>query len=173
MMPYDNDELTQALPTDFPVVVLMQRQPSKFSRWSDYQWQAVGVMAIAGDSNDEGHPRTVREEGDVMQVLYGGFTVRLYVDECESYYFNLISPSPQCYVITRFDDDGVPVPFLVSMSFDEAQAYIEGDEQVYVVDVPPELYLWTEAFVLQHYNPQKRQKRKRDDWKTNEERPRR
>lgn len=172
-MPYQNDELIQNLPTDFPVVVLMQRQPSVVSRWSDYQWQAIGVMAITDDTNDDGYPRTVRDEVDVMQVLYGRFTVQLFIDECESYYFNLISPTPQCYVIARFDDNDVPVPFLVSMSFDEAHAYIEGDEEVFVVDVPPELYRWTEAFVLQHYSPQKRKKRKRDDWKSNEEGPRR
>lgn len=168
MMPHTNDELTHSLPDAFPVVVLMQRQPSKVSRWSDYQWQAVGVMAIASETSDGESPRIVRNEGDVMQVLYGGFTVQLFIDECESYYFNLVSPTPQCYVIAHIDDDGVPVPFLVSMSFDEAQAYIEGDEEVFVVDVPPELYRWTEAFVLEHYSPQKRKKRKRDDWKSDE-----
>lgn len=173
MMPDTNDELTQSLPDDFAVVVLMQRQPSVVSRWSDYQWQAVGVMAIAKDVNDSEIPRTVHDEGEVMQVLYSGFNVQLYADECESYYFNLISPSPQCYVIARDDDDNVPIPFLVSMSFDEAQAYIETDDQVFVVDVPPELYRWTEAFVLQHYSPEKRKKRKRDDWKSNEEGSRR
>lgn len=169
LMPHDNDELTLALPTNFPVVVLMQRQPSVVSQWSDYQWQAVGVMAIANNIYDSESPRTVHDDGDVIQVLYGGFTVQLFVDECESYYFNLISPNPQCYVIARADDENVPVPFLVSMSFDEAQAYLEGDEEVFVVDVPPELYRWTEAFVLKHYNPQKRKKRKRDDWKSHEE----
>lgn len=130
-------------------------------------------MAIASNTLDSESPRTVCDEGDVMQVLYSGFKVRLYVDACESYYFNLISPNPQCYVIARLDEDNVPVPFLVSMSFDEAQAYSEADEEVYVVDIPPELYRWTEAFVLQHYHPQKRKKRKRDDWKSRDEGSRR
>jgi hypothetical protein len=62
-------------------------------------------------------------------------------------------------------NDEAPVPFLVSLSFDEAHAYLEGEEQVYDVDVPAELYRWTEAFVLKHYVPEKRRKRQRKDWR--------
>jgi len=160
-----NDDLTQPLPADFPVVVLMQRQPSVHRQWSDYQWQAVGVMAMADEHMSDEEKQLVRSEGELMQVLYSGFTIRLYVDECESYYFNLISPNPRCYVIARNNEDAVPVPFLVTMSFDDAHSYMEADEEVYAVDISPELYRWTEAFVLQHYSHEKRKKRKRDDWK--------
>lgn len=160
-----NDELSQSLPTEFPVVVLMQRQASRANQWSDYQWQAVGVMAMSTDSNAGEAEKLVRSEGDVRQILYSGFSIQLYADSCESYYFNLISPTPRCYVIATNNEDNVPIPFLVSMSFDEAHAYIETDELVYAVDVPPELYRWTEAFVLQHYSPEQRKKRKRDNWK--------
>lgn len=163
-----HDELSQPLPTEFPVVVLMQRQPSTVSQWSDYQWQAIGVMAMTDDSETDDQGKLVRSEGDVVQILYGGFSIQLYADSCESYYFNLISQTPRCYVIARGNEDNVPVPFLVSMSFDEAHAYLETDEEVYAVDVPPELYRWTEAFVLQHYSPQQRKKRKRDNWKSND-----
>ena len=52
----------------------------------------------------------------------------------------------------------------VSLSFDEAHAYLEGDDTVYAVDIPPELYRWTESFVLTHYCPQQMKKRKRRDW---------
>ena len=97
--------------------------------------------------------------------MYGGFSVSLFIDECESYYHNLMSPVPRSYVVARMDDNDIPTPFLVSMSFDEAHAYLEGDEEVYDVDIPPELYRWTEAFVLAHYAPKKRVKRKRQNWK--------
>ena len=44
-------------------------------------------------------------------------------------------------------------------------AYLEGDEQVYAVEIPPELYKWTEAFVLTHYIATKKTKRKLTNWK--------
>jgi hypothetical protein len=60
----------------------------------------------------------------------------------------------------------VPRPFLVSLSFDEANAYLETDDvDVFPVAMPPELYRWIEAFVLAHYVPEPRRKRKRDDWR--------
>ena len=149
--------------THFPVVVLMQRQPSRVSRWSDYQWEAIGVMGYTEKATHSTVPQLVHEEGEVRQYLYSGFDVRLYIDECESYYYNLISPISRCYVIARKNEENIPVPFMVSMSFDEAHAYMETDEEVYAVDVPPELYRWTEDFVLMHYAPEKRKKRKRDD----------
>lgn len=159
------EDQLQDLPGHFPVEVLMQSQPGKANRWSDDQWQAIGVMAREYSEEDEQEVQLVHEEGDTRSFLYSGFAVRLYVDECESYYYNLISPEPRCYVIAQRDDAGTPVPFLVSMSSDEANAHLECEDEVYTVDVPPELYRWTEAFVLMHYTAEKRRKRKRDNWK--------
>jgi hypothetical protein len=42
---------------------------------------------------------------------------------------------------------------------------METEELVESVDMPAELYRWAERFVLEHYVPKKRKKRKRDDWK--------
>ena len=53
---------------------------------------------------------------------------------------------------------------LLTLSFDEAHAYLEGDENLYTVPMPPEIYRWVEAYVLAHYVPEKRTKRKRRDW---------
>lgn len=155
------------IPNNFPVVVLMQSAPSQINTWDDYQWQAVGVMVRNSDDIEQAQSQSqlVHDQNDTRQYLYSGFSIRLYIDECESYYYNLIADTPRCFVITRRNESGVPIPFLVSMSFDEANAYLESDEDVYVVDVPPEIYRWTEAFVLMHYAPEKRKKRQRDDWK--------
>ena len=89
----------------------------------------------------------------------------MYDDECESYYHNIKSPDPGCYVITRDNDEGAPVPYIVTLSFDEANAYLECEGEAFTVPIPPELYRWTEEFVLQNYMPEKRIKRKRKDWR--------
>ncbi len=113
----------------------------------------------------EAGAKLIHRTGDTRQVLYPGFEISLHTDECESYYHNLVSARPCCYVVVRSDEQGVPVPALVSLSFDEAHAYLEADEDVFPVDLAPELYRWTERFVIDHYVPRKRTRRRRDDWK--------
>lgn len=167
---HTDDQFT-VLPTDFPVAVMMQRRPSSIAVWCDYQWEAIGIAATKNKTKNREQVQLVHERGDTRQYLYAGFSIRLYVDECESYYHNLMSATPRCYVVARKEENDTPIPFLVSMSFDEAHAYLEGDEEVYAVDIPPELYRWIEAFVLTHYAPEKRLKRKRQNWKQPNQKP--
>jgi len=78
-----------------------------------------------------------------------------------------MSPKPGCFIVAEetSDLDEMPVPYLVSLSFDEVHAYLEGDEEVYAVEIPPELYQWAEAYILTHYSAEKKVKRKLKDWK--------
>ena len=47
---------------------------------------------------------------------------------------------------------------------DEVHAYLEGDEQIYSVEIPAELYQWAEAYVLTHYVAIKKTKRRLKNW---------
>jgi len=151
------------LPDSFPVSVMMERRASS-NQWIDYQWEAVGMSVGNRSENSERKVVVVVEEDEFSRLLYEGFYIRLYKDECESYYHNLMSPQPRCFVVADPDDDGQPIPFLLSLSFDEANAYLEGDQVVYAVDIPPELYRWCEAYVLANYVPEKKMKRKLTRW---------
>lgn len=148
----------------FPVSVIMEKSPSS-NKWADHYWKAIGVI-VGEQTATETMLIQEQANGDVQQYLIPGFKVQLYKDQCESYYHNMKSPQPSCYIIAGREENAMPVPFLVSMSFDEAHSYLEGDEEVYSVPVPPELYLATEAFMLDNYFPEKKLKRKRTDWKT-------
>lgn len=161
------DEVGKHLPSSFSASVIMQQSPSD-SPWADHRWEAIGVSA-GGSGDSEPAVILINENEGVKRFLNSGFTLHLYVDECESYYHNLMSPTPRCYIVADPDENGVPIPFLISLSFDEAHAYLEGEEVVYAVDIPPEFYRWCEAFVLQHYVPEKKVKRKLKDWKTADE----
>ncbi len=153
-----------AAPDHFDISVIMEARRS-YSVWIDEEWSAVGVTAGAlFDARKEAVQEIFHEE-NVRRLLYPGFRIMLHVDECESYYHNLMAPHPSCYVVADIDEKSQPVPFLVTLSFDEAHAYLEGDQEVYAVDIPPELYRWSEVFVLSHYVPQKKRKRKLDNWK--------
>jgi hypothetical protein len=157
------DDFDQELPGHMNVAVLMEKQPSTHP-WADFRYQALGV--VVRPRGDEYSVERVYRDGDVEHYLISGLVVRLYEDECESYYHNLMSPNPGCFIIAnRPDTDAeMPEPYLVSLSFDEAHAYGEGDEEVYSVPIPSELYQWAEAYVLTHYVAVKKTKRKLRNW---------
>ena len=157
------DEVGRELPSGFSASVIMEQSPSD-SPWADDKWEALGVTA-GPTGNHKPAMTLVYEEEGVRRFLNSGFTLRLHVDECESYYHNLMAPTPRCYIVADPDENGVPIPVLISLSFDEAHAYLEGEQIVYAVDIPAEMYRWCEAFVLQHYIPEKKLKRKLKDWK--------
>ncbi len=159
-------EITEInLPKSLAVSVIMESRPSA-SRWIDEAWSVVGVTVGKQTINSESQAaQTLIEQDGIRQILYSGFNLTLYEDECESYYHNIKAPSPGCYVIARNNSDDVPIPYLVSLSFDEANAYLECEDTVFTTRLPPELYRWLEEFVLVHYVPEKRIKRKRKNWK--------
>lgn len=153
----------------FPVSVVLERRPATQQSWVDHLWSAVGVVAGHPEAEEQAALEPVyTDEQGVSRFLVGGMELHLHPDECESYYHNMMSPTPRCYVVARMDDEDEerrPDPFLVSMSFDEAHAYLEGEDEIYAVDIPPEIYRWTESFVLAYYAPEKKRKRKLTDWR--------
>lgn len=163
------EETKQSLPQSMSVAVIMERRQSS-NPWVDEVWRATAVTGDTQTAVSDERPvrpgaRVIQQQAGAQQILYSGFTITLHVDECESYYHNLISPEPGCYVITRNSDDGKPIPYKVTLSFDEANAYVECEGEAFSVPLPAELYRWTEEFVLLHYMPEKRVKRKRKDWR--------
>ncbi|MCP4125634.1 MAG: DUF3305 domain-containing protein [Gammaproteobacteria bacterium] len=160
----DIEQTAAALPGAFTVAVILERTQSR-TTWVDHHWEAVGVAAAIGTHATASGAQKIYGKSDVQRYLYPGYPLQLHIDECESYYHNLMSPQPRCFVVADVDEDGVPQPVLVSLSFDEAHAYLEGEDEVYSVNMPPEIYRWVEAFVLAHYLPTKREKRNLTDWK--------
>jgi hypothetical protein len=153
------------IPSSMTVSVIMESRPSA-SRWIDEEWSVVGVtVGQFGDDEPKQSAKVLIEQNGMRQLIYSGFSITLYKDECESYYHNLKSPEPGCYVIARNDGNEVPIPYIVSLSFDEANAYLECEDTVFTTSVPPELYRWIEQFVLLNYVPEKRVRRKRKNWK--------
>ncbi len=154
------------LPERLAVSAILEKRPS-VSRWADAYWTATGV--VVGDS-DFTRITLLHEQDGIQQYLYPGLSVSLHRDECESYYHNLQSPQPGCYIIANLGDDGTPAPYIVTLSFDEANSYLQGDVEVYAVPLPPELYRWTEAYVLEHYAPEPKKKRRLTDWQHDNDR---
>ncbi len=158
------EDFDQKLPQKKTVSVIMEKRVAD-NAWIDYSYRALGV--VVGESGEDRQIKKIFTDGEVEHYLVTGLTLELYEDECESYYHNLMSPKPGCFIVAdeTNDLDEMPLPYLVSMSFDEVHAYLEGDEQVYAVEIPAELYQWAEAFILTHYVATKKVKRKLKNWK--------
>lgn len=157
------EDFDEELPDCMTVSVVMEKRPSD-NPWIEFSYKAIGV--IVGQAGEKKHTKSIFEDAKAEHILVTGLQMRLHEDECESYYHNLMSPKPGCYIVaeTPQDPDQMPEPYLVSMSFDEVHAYLEGDEQVYAVEIPRELYQWAEAFILTHYVAVKKTKRKLKNW---------
>lgn len=158
------EDFDRELPNRMAVAVVMEKKPSTHP-WADYAYDALGVV-VKGDIEEADITR-VYQDGEVEHFLCTGLGVQLHVDECESYYHNMMSPEPGCFIVAETPEDPseMPEPYLVSLSFDEVHSYLEGDEQIYSVPIPPELYKWAEAYVLTHYVAIKKTKRKLKNWR--------
>ncbi|MGF1527625.1 MAG: DUF3305 domain-containing protein [Candidatus Competibacterales bacterium] len=152
-----------AVRTQFGLAVLLRQRPAR-QPWLTDIWEVHGAVV-----ETEPTPRTptpIHSGADGVTLhRCGGLVLKLHVDEAESYYFNLLSERPALYVITRKDDCQRPLPFKVSASFDEANAYAEAEEEAFPVPLPVEIIPAVERFVLTHYVPEKRTKRRRQNWK--------
>ena len=149
-----------SLPDSLPVNVLMERRLG-VTRWAKFVWQALAVTV--GDGPARKCPEVVVDHDDYRQLRYGGLRVHFHRDEVADYYHNLTAPAPGCYVVAaleRIDGEDVPRPVRVTLNFDEANAYGEGDWAVYHVPISADLYPWVERFVVTHYVPEPKAKRK-------------
>jgi hypothetical protein len=149
---------------DIPVSVIMERKQVSRGRWSVPHWQAVGV--VAGDAlvsaSADGTP--MRSDGEEEQFLWGGVPLELHSDWAENYRYNLIGEQPRLYVICSETADGQLRPVLVTANHDEACSHLEGDDQVFATQIPPDIYMQLERFVVEYCAPQRRRKRKRKNW---------
>ena len=127
-------------------------------------WSAVSAVAgehLAG----KGSRRTpIHEADEEAQYLWSGLPLELHRDEAEAYWYNLTSENPSLFVICHESPDGELTPFRVTADRDLAAVCLESDEQVFAVPLPPELYQSIEQFVVTHFEPQERKKRKRKNW---------
>ncbi len=132
--------------------------------------EVVGVLTRPAPNQAGLRKQRIHADADNEQYLWTGLDLNLHPDASESYYCNLMGEKPSVFVVSR-SEQGCLQPFLVTLSYDEAASYMEVDESVSAVPMPAEIYRWCEAFVLEHYVPEKKRKRKRDNWKQDVRRP--
>jgi len=127
------------------------------------RWQVMGV--VVGERFASAEPRCLRmrsgPEGDLY--MWMGFSLKLIVHKANDYALTITADQPKLYVIAQDDvHDGLR-PLKVTVSLDEAQNLDATDlrdssERVASVAMPPEVFRWVEAFVMEHFEHKKRRK---------------
>jgi len=150
-----------------PVTVLMERHVVARRFWSVPTWKLHGVVTGEGVRHEGAGGTKVRDTADGGELWsWSGYRTTLYKDACERYWHALIGDKPLVYVVCREspDADAALEPLVVTVDYDEATAFAETDELVLSAPIPGDLYRYMEAFVLEHYRPEKVEKRKRRNW---------
>lgn len=162
LVPLDDHSPT---PDRYQIAVLMQCLPLSNNPWITSRWEVLSVIPARMGADIDAEESAADGDGHRI-VRHDGLSLRLHPDESESYYYNLLVDDPRCFVVCRQDEaNDIPVPTLVTVSFDEANAYAEGDDRVESVSLPLSLQQALESYVLTHFVPTKRTKRKRQNWK--------
>jgi len=141
------------------VAVVMEREaaPNRYEAW---RHRPVEVLLQEDAFGDE--PRLLRDDGRVSRALHPGLRLELFRDECEGYHLNLSSGAPVWFVMWR-SDDGDPSrawPEIVSVSYHEAGRWLDAQEHVDNLPLPPELAAWLQAFNDEHYRPEPKTRRR-------------
>jgi hypothetical protein len=132
------------------LAVVMERR-ALANRWLAEKWEPV---AIVDDAEPPGTaPRVIAQDRERTQWLHPGFEIRLFRDEAEGYYLNVTAPTPYVFVMWRMVD-GLAVPSIVTVSYNEAGRMMDGGEQVDGVAMPREMAEWLADFVREHYKPE-------------------
>jgi hypothetical protein len=147
-----------------PVAVIMARKEVARGRWKVPSWRAVGVVAGENVPGREARRVPLPPVDGSPQYLWGGFSLNLYRDGTESYWYNLVSDNPSLFIVCAQTDDGELVPSMVTASPDEASGHMESEGQVFSTPIPPEVYLQIEAVVVEHHRPQEKKVRRRKKW---------
>jgi hypothetical protein len=148
----------------FPVAVVMDCVPLA-SRWASEQWRLSAVIPLDAEPAQPSVTR-VGSSSPTVQWRFEGLAMELYRSEGEGYWLNLTSPDPKAFVMWRASEDGSQPavrPHAVTLSYNEAARMLDAGEQLDGVALAPELRAWVQPFVDQHYKPEPRKKRRRND----------
>ena len=152
-----------------PVSVVLERRIARVGPWSQVQWEAVAVVAGEEVVSERGKATLVHEDDECRRYLWPGLVIELFPDGCEGYWYNLLSERPSLFVVCFEGDEDEEgevelVPVIVTANQDETNAHLECDDPVYSVSMPEKIVEWVERYVVEHYQPEIRKKRKRRDW---------
>ncbi len=143
-----------------PVIVEMRQRPvtGAASRWVTHQWTIASVREA---STEIGSDEAREADGDAIAVA--GLNVALHKTEGEGYWLNLTSAAPCVFVMWRQEEGEMPVPWVATLSYNEAGRMLDAGEKVENVPLSESMRAWLQAYTDANYVPEARKKVKRND----------
>jgi Protein of unknown function (DUF3305) len=165
------------------VSVIMRREPivGAMSRWQTHRWVLENVV-LAGEASDilieKTATRIIRnnENDSIERWIHAGYRVELFTDDAEGYYLNVTTDAPCWFVLWRMEeeasitDEPIAKPEMVSLSYHDAGRWLDAQETVEQVPLPPEVIVWLKAFVDQHHVNELKKRKRPDSFKRLEDR---
>lgn len=115
--------------------------------WQEFSWHATEAIPGAPKVAEW---RLLRQAEAETAYLAATLPLDLYPGETAGYRHNLSQRQPMIYVVLRRNADEAerPIrPFLVTVSPEEAQDYLDGDELVDPVPMPEGVAAWLQDYV--------------------------
>ena len=148
------DAATPSRLAPYPIAVIMERVRLT-NRWATERWEAKGVVRdVTPPGSGE---RVIVQDERMTQILFPGFVLKLHPDEAEGYLYNVTSPEPKVFVMWRMRDE-IARPELLSVSYHEGARWMDTEENVGGVALPPDLLPWIAEYAAAHYKPEPKKK---------------
>lgn len=155
-------------------VAVVMRKVRTSSHWQPWRWELAEVMA--NDPAFGTEPRLLVQDEKEERWLHPGFKVELYRDDAEGYYLNATTEQPGWFVMWRMEErpsvapEPIARPEVVTVSYHDAGRWLDAQEFVEQVPVPPEVVVWMRSFADAHYVPEPRKRKRPDSFRRLEDR---
>ena len=164
----------------------MRREPivGAMSRWQSHRWvleqvvlheEVVQEVSLqAGLSDKKSHLLSKNESAE--RWLHSGYSAELFTDDAEGYYLNVTTDAPCWFVLWRMEeeagitDEPIAKPEMVSLSYHDAGRWLDAQETVEQVPLPPEVITWLQAFVDEHFVMETKRRKRPESFKRLEDR---
>jgi hypothetical protein len=166
------------------VSVIMRREPivGAMSRWQSHRWVLEDV-ALEGEASIDVVEKTaqlISKDDSKERWKHTGYRAELFSDDAEGYYLNVTTDAPCWFVLWRMEEiteDGAGItdapiakPEMVSLSYHDAGRWLDAQETVEQVPLPPEVVAWLQAFVDQHHVIETKKRKRPESFKRLEDR---
>lgn len=151
-----------------PVGVVLARKVVQRSGWSLVNWEGVAVLVGERFAAGEIRRAPLGESDGGTQYMWDGLCLQLYRDAAETYWFNLTGTRPSLFIVCS-EEGGELQPVTVTADHDESTSAVEADYKVFAVPIPAEIIGPLEEFVMTHFKPRERKKRRREGWSGEEQ----
>ncbi len=152
------------------VVMRKERIEGAMSRWQTDRWVLDEVQLQEPGFGTE--PRMLYKNESMQRWLHGGLRVELFEDDAEGYQLNASTPAPCWFVLWRMEeeagiaDEPLARPVVVSLSYHDASRWLDAQEMVEQVPVPPAVLEWMQSFIAVHYQPEAKRVKRPESFKS-------